>query len=167
MPDQILTVEIAAQQLGLHPKTVRKHIQSGKLKAKKIGREWRILSSDLFAFIGKEKSESVDHISTDELKPESVPNSGAGLRSKKAGTSNPVHEKIQVTAIIDVFVQNRKEADRLSDSLLAVVNGKDPGYGPVRVDHIFYEIELKERFIVRAGARFTGELLTLLSKISE
>lgn len=47
-----LTAEQAAERLGLHPKTVRRFIREGRLKATKIGKSYRILGSDLAEFAG-------------------------------------------------------------------------------------------------------------------
>jgi excisionase family DNA binding protein len=157
MEDDIFTVEKVAEMLGLHPKTVRKYIVTGKLRAKKIGKEWRILSADLHDFIGKEKF---------DIPVDSAGKNNHVISASETGPDLPMRERIQVTSIVDIFVKNRDEATRLSNSIVAVVNAKDQSYGQVRVDHIFYETELKVRFIIWGDARFTGELLTLLSKIS-
>lgn len=46
------TVEQAAGLLGLHVKTVRAYIRDGRLKATKIGKQYRIARGDLEAFAG-------------------------------------------------------------------------------------------------------------------
>jgi len=50
---QILTVEDTAKILHLHPFTVLKLIKSGKLKASKIGRVYRIRESAIEDFMNK------------------------------------------------------------------------------------------------------------------
>jgi len=47
-----VTVEQAAQQLGLHPKTVLRYIHDGRLPATRVGKSYRILSTELDAFAG-------------------------------------------------------------------------------------------------------------------
>ena len=44
-----LTVDKAAKYLGKHPRTIRNWIISGRLPASRLGRELRILVSDLDA----------------------------------------------------------------------------------------------------------------------
>ena len=44
------TVQELAEILSLHPKTVQRFIREGKLKATKIGREWRVQKEDLREF---------------------------------------------------------------------------------------------------------------------
>lgn len=52
MSEELLTVEAAAEALSLHPKTVLRHIREGRLRASKVGKQYRILRSDLSAFAG-------------------------------------------------------------------------------------------------------------------
>ncbi|MDB2076923.1 helix-turn-helix domain-containing protein [Clostridium paraputrificum] len=53
-----------AEMLGMHHKTIRKFINEGKLRANKVGKQWRISSHDLSLFMEdndvsvKSKSES-------------------------------------------------------------------------------------------------------------
>lgn len=48
----LLTVEAAATQLQLHPKTVLRCIRDGRLKATRIGKAYRIRRADVEAFAG-------------------------------------------------------------------------------------------------------------------
>jgi len=52
MSSSFLTAEQAAERLSLHPKTVRRFIREGRLKATRIGKAYRILESDLSEFAG-------------------------------------------------------------------------------------------------------------------
>jgi excisionase family DNA binding protein len=52
MSEGLATVEQAAEQLKLHPKTVLRFIRAGRLRATRIGKSYRILQSDLNAFAG-------------------------------------------------------------------------------------------------------------------
>ena len=45
-PGNVLTVEQAAQELGVHPKTLREYLATGQLKGQKVGTKWRILRSE-------------------------------------------------------------------------------------------------------------------------
>ena len=48
---RILNVEQAAEKLGMTPKLVREHFRRGRLPGRKLGKSWRILESDLEAWI--------------------------------------------------------------------------------------------------------------------
>lgn len=52
MSEQLHTVQQAAEQLRLHPKTVLRLIHEGRLRGARIGKSYRILDSDLRAFAG-------------------------------------------------------------------------------------------------------------------
>ncbi len=52
MTQELYTVEAAAERLKLHNKTVLRFIREGRLRATKIGKQYRILHSDLDAFAG-------------------------------------------------------------------------------------------------------------------
>ncbi len=52
MSEGLLTVEAAAEALRLHVKTVLRFIREGRLRATKIGKQYRIQRSDLDAFAG-------------------------------------------------------------------------------------------------------------------
>jgi excisionase family DNA binding protein len=55
MEKQILTVEQAAKILQVDPNTLYRWSRAGKFPASKIGKEWRILYTDLFEFMRKHK----------------------------------------------------------------------------------------------------------------
>jgi excisionase family DNA binding protein len=52
MSELIVTVEQAAEQLRLHPKTVLRYIHDGRLEATRLGKSYRIPRAALAAFAG-------------------------------------------------------------------------------------------------------------------
>ena len=56
--DAVMTLEEAAGFLKVSETTVYQLVRSGELKARKVGREWRILKSQLVGYL-KEEGESV------------------------------------------------------------------------------------------------------------
>jgi excisionase family DNA binding protein len=55
--DNVLTTDEAAQYLKISKATLLSHIRERKIKAKKVGRCWRVLQSELYRFL-KEEEES-------------------------------------------------------------------------------------------------------------
>ena len=53
MSEDWCSVEQVAEQLGLHVRTVRGYIRDGRLKAVRIGKQYRIARADLDAFTGR------------------------------------------------------------------------------------------------------------------
>ncbi len=52
MTTELLTVDAAAEVLQLHPKTVLRFIREGRLRATRVGKQYRLLRTDLDAFVG-------------------------------------------------------------------------------------------------------------------
>lgn len=52
MSGTLVTVEQAAQELNLHPKTVLRYIHTGRLPATRVGKSYRIARNQLEAFAG-------------------------------------------------------------------------------------------------------------------
>jgi excisionase family DNA binding protein len=161
MIDDVLTVEQVAQLLGLHPKTVRGFIADGKLRARKLGKGWRIMRRDFETLIA----------GTEE--PGTQSGDGSEARHDETGAASVQPDMVdedraplfRVSTVIDAYVNGREEADRLSSSVLAAASSKDPSHGDVRVDYIYYESERKARFVLYGSASFIGELLMMLAKI--
>jgi excisionase family DNA binding protein len=53
MGSDLYSVEQVAELLGLHVRTVRNYVRDGRLKAVKIGKQYRIAGSDLAALTGE------------------------------------------------------------------------------------------------------------------
>jgi excisionase family DNA binding protein len=151
MDSNLYTVDEIAGLFHLHTRTVRRFIKEGRLKASKIGGQWRIREQDLREIIGEEPQIQK---SSDEIE---------GLVQGKALLS----EKIQVSTVIDILVVDRDEADRLSNCFIAVLNCKDPDYGNAKYNYIYYEAEKKGRFILWGKPKFIEKMLGLISEISK
>src|SRR5438128_2734981 len=52
-----LTIKEIATRLKLHPNTVARYIQEGKLKGVKVGKGYRVRESDLSTFIGEQRDD--------------------------------------------------------------------------------------------------------------
>ncbi|HEX2286751.1 MAG TPA: helix-turn-helix domain-containing protein, partial [Mycobacterium sp.] len=52
MAEHLYSAEDVAQRLGLHVRTVRGYVRDGRLKAVRIGKQYRIRHADLEAFVG-------------------------------------------------------------------------------------------------------------------
>lgn len=52
MAGELLTVDVVSEILALHRKTVLRFIREGRLRATKVGNQYRVLRSDLNAFTG-------------------------------------------------------------------------------------------------------------------
>lgn len=53
--EKLFKVKKIAEITGFNPITIYRHIHSGKLIAKKVGGEYRVLESNLWRYLGKEE----------------------------------------------------------------------------------------------------------------
>jgi excisionase family DNA binding protein len=53
MNEDLYSVDQVAELLGLHVKTVRQYVRDGRLKAVRIGKQYRIAGEDLAALTGR------------------------------------------------------------------------------------------------------------------
>lgn len=53
--ERLMTPEEVAERLAITPKTVRRFLREGRLKAVKVGRLWRVRESDLLAYMKGER----------------------------------------------------------------------------------------------------------------
>jgi excisionase family DNA binding protein len=62
----LLTAEEVAAVLRLHPTTIKLLMRNGELPGKKIGGQWRLLKSELFAYLGADQPSPGPDLSTAE-----------------------------------------------------------------------------------------------------
>ena len=154
MNSEILTVDQVAELLDLHPKTIRRFIREGKLSARKVGGQWRMTRQDIEACMGGQPLAHFEPILR------------AMHQEDQKGTKGNVACKIQVSAVVDVFVTDKEDASRLSACILASMHSRDPEYDRARCDSIFYEDDLRVRFILWGTPAFISTMLSLLETIS-
>ncbi|MFD2765202.1 helix-turn-helix domain-containing protein [Micromonospora eburnea] len=136
MSDDLYSVEQVADLLGLHVRTVRGYIRTGRLRAVRIGKQYRISRADLDALTGR---------------PEPAPPAGPPA--------------LEVSSIVQVDGIGRAAADRLATLLLAGVNtGHDPAR-PLRVQTVHDEERHRMKLVILGDAAATADLLHLVDAV--
>ena len=135
------TVQELAEILSLHPKTVQRFIREGKIKATKIGREWRVQKEDLRDFAHAELS----------TVPADEPRAATRLA-----------DRVQVTAVIELDEGHSTEVSRISNSLIAALNSKDPRFGEARYDLVYHPEIRKARFVLSGTPLLIRTILELV-----
>lgn len=133
-----------ARILDLHPKTVLRFIREGRIKAHKIGREWRIRKEDLREYAHGELAGG----------------------SPEGESAIPLTDRIHVSAVIELEDGTSEETSRLSNSILAILNGKDPAWGDARYDLIFHPETRRARFVLYGSPQFIRNLLDCLEVLT-
>lgn len=96
MSQELYSVEQVAERLGLHVKTVRSYVREGRLKAVRIGKQYRIAREDLEAMTGR---------------PEPAP--------------EPVvrNRHVEVSSIVEIDAISSEAANHLSMTLVSAASG--------------------------------------------
>jgi excisionase family DNA binding protein len=96
MSQELYSVEQVAERLGLHVKTVRSYVREGRLKAVRIGKQYRIAREDLEAMTGRP-----------EPAPEPV------IRNRH----------VEVSSIVEIDAISSEAANHLSMTLVSAASG--------------------------------------------
>lgn len=140
------SIEDLAEILKLHPKTILRFIHEGKIRAQKIGRSWRI------------SQEALKEYSHAEL---AVP-----ARAAEPVDFGSIGARMRVSAVIEIDEQNSEEASRLSNTLMAALNCKDPSWGNSRFDWFYYPETKKAKYVLYGTPVFIGEIMVMFSRLA-
>lgn len=132
MPENLVTVEQAAEQLNLHPKTVLRYIRSGQLPATRVGKSYRIAQAKLDAFVGVESSSA---------------KSAMGARA---------------TCIVDVPDISVDEAERVATFLQAIALTGDASAAPLHLETAFDPQTKRLKVVIIGSPADAGKLLEML-----
>ena len=132
------SVDQVAEILKLHQRTIRRYIRGGKLKATKVGKEWRITQQDLNLFTNQ--------------------------NSSLINSSEPV---ASVSAVIDIDVSDMNEAMRYANTLTALLNSKPAEYGRTSFSAQFLEHELKVRLMLWGNLQFMSIMINTIETLME
>lgn len=132
MSGHLVTVEEAAEQLNLHPKTVLRYIRDGRLPATRIGKSYRIARDRLDAFAGIVRG-----------RPDAAPVARA-------------------TCIVDIPDLTVGEAERLAIYLHAAALSGDADTPPLHLETAFDPQSRSMKVVVIGAPSDAGELLRTL-----
>ncbi|WP_289008273.1 helix-turn-helix domain-containing protein [uncultured Thermomonospora sp.] len=136
MSEKLYSVEEVARLLGLHVRTVRGYIRSGRLKAVRIGKQYRIAPADLEKLTGR-----------------TLP-----ARPSRAA-------RVEVSSIVQIDGIDRAAADRLGTLVLAGANTTADPTGPLHVQTIYDKEQARLKIVIMGGATATADLLRLLDAV--
>ncbi|MDH6118536.1 helix-turn-helix domain-containing protein [Kitasatospora sp. GAS204B] len=134
------SVDQVADLLGLHVRTVRSYVRDGRLKATRVGKQYRITREDLAVFTGAPAPASVGRV-----------------------------RHAEVSAVVQIDAISAEEATRLVNTVVATVQGPRSGGAAdhLRVEHVYDEERATLKVIVLGGLEATAELLKVIDALSE
>ncbi len=136
MPAEYMSVDQVAAHLHLHVRTVRAYVRKGRLKAIRIGKQYRITPEDLEAFTGRPVTPVV---------PESIAS----------------RRHVDVTVIVHVDAINAEEAQRLKDLLRGTARHWYDGFLPTRSEAYYDRERARMRIVLMGDMRGVQEMLNL------
>ena len=132
MSGNLYTVAEAAERLKLHAKTVLSFIRDGRLKAARVGKQYRITQSDLDAFAGQQ-----------EPQPRRT-------------------RHVEVSSIVEIDAISLEAATRAVTHLQGALKGRSPDDAHAQLDTIYYEEIGRLKLIISASPETTAQLLNFV-----
>lgn len=142
MEEELYTVDQVASLLGLHVKTVRGYVRDGRLKAVRIGKQYRINRADLTEFTG-------------------------GATPAPARETVTRHRHVEVSSIVQIDAISAATASRISLSLTGAANSRTHDGTRLRIDTVYDEERASLKLILLGGLEDVAELLKMVNMILE
>lgn len=156
MDEKFYTIEQIAGILGMHHKTIRKFITEGKLRANKVGKQWRISGHDLSIFIEDNNISSQNKTENENVE-----------FSTNSIDSNTKASKINISTVIDINEIAMDEHRRISNTLLALMNSKDSKMSNSTINMKYYKDNKNLKIMIWGDIEFTKEMLDFISTITD
>ena len=158
MEEKFYTIDQIAEILGMHHKTIRKFITEGKLRANKVGKQWRISGHDLSLFM---EDNNVNIKSNNKLESEKIEFSTGDI------DSNNKTNKISVSTVIDINEVDMDEQKRISNMLLALMNSKDSKTSNSTINIKYYKNDKNLKVMLWGDIEFTNTMLDFIATITK
>jgi len=140
MPQTLYSPEQVAGLLGLHVRTVRNYVRDGRLKAVRIGKQYRIAQEDLAALTGRP---------ADAFHPEPPGR----------------HRHVEVSSIIEIEAISPESANRLTTMLVGIANGRRPPDEPLRVETIYNQERARLKLILLGDLETQTSLFRVIDAV--
>src|ERR1043165_2872042 len=142
MTEELYSVEEVASRLGLHVKTVRAYVREGRLKAVRIGKQYRIARADLEALTGQ---------------------SGAAL-------DRPVvrrHRHVEASSIVEIDAISATDANRLTTQIMGALKAPREEKAKLRVETIYDEERARLKIVVIGSLKTSAVIFKLADALLE
>lgn len=136
------TVDEVAELLTMHPKTIQRYIREGKIQATKVGKSWRITEAYLKAFT-------------------------KAANEKQENKKKNVQDKVLVSSVVDILVQDLDKVSDLERLLVAMLNSKQEEFGKSTMHFQYLEYEGKARITLWGNLQFMQKMMEMISVVTE
>ncbi|MGL5347966.1 MAG: helix-turn-helix domain-containing protein [Peptostreptococcaceae bacterium] len=158
MEEKFYTIDQIAEILGMHHKTIRRFITEGKLRANKIGKQWRISGHDLSIFM---ENNNINVRNKNEIVDEKIEFSTNDTNIKESKSN------MKISTVVDINEIDMEEHRRISNTLLAVMNGKDSKLSNSTINIQYYQKDKNLKVMLWGDIEFTKEMLDFISTLTD
>ena len=145
---KLFTVEEVAQILDVHTRTVRRYIKEEKLRASKVGGQWRVEKENLKKFMNNE--EIVDQF---QKKQDDI------ILGLIDGKSN---SKVTIHTIVDFKVESEQEVQKLCGRVCNTINNVENGN--IKFQYIYNKETGIARFVFKGDSRNVSKIVSLFEE---
>ena len=142
MSQDLFSVFDVASRLNLHVKTVRGYVREGRLKATRIGKQYRIARADLEAFTGHP----------------------IGPTARETAKRQ---RHLEVSSVVQVDAISPEDSERLSNALSTFIYGRPRDDEPVRIDTMYDRHLGRLKIVLFGGANGTASVLRFITGLVE
>lgn len=143
MDDKLFTIEEIAEKLGVHSKTIRRYLYSGKISGQKVGSQWRIGQKSLDAFLKSGEVSCAHHTASPSSEDFCV-------YMDTDMETFATDRKLRICSIIDYDVSSAKEIVPLSMALMQAIETVED-CDDCRFNHVYEPHERRVRFVLWAS----------------
>ncbi|MFC8825075.1 helix-turn-helix domain-containing protein [Streptomyces sp. NPDC057137] len=138
---ELYSVGEVAERLGLHVRTVRNYVRDGRLKAVRIGKQYRISRADFEALT-------------------SLPETG-----EPAAADIPRVRHVEVSSIVQIDSVGPESASRLSTLVTASAQSVRDTADSLRIQVVYDSERARMKIVILGGAADTAALLNLIDGV--
>jgi len=142
MKHRLYSVEQVAGRLGLHVRTVRNYVRDGRLKAVRIGKQYRITAEDLAAMTGRPAAS----FETEPIRRE---------------------RHVEVSSIVEIDVISPEAANRVTNLLMGAANMRRSPEERLRIETIYDEERGRLKVIVVGSMESNGSTFRMIQRVLE
>jgi excisionase family DNA binding protein len=140
VPHTLYSLEDVASRLGLNVRTVRGYVRSGRLKAVKIGKQYRVSRESLEALTGN---------------ADAFRNPPASSRQRK----------VDVSSVVEISAASPELASRISTLLIGAAGSNRATDAPLRVETIHDPVRGSIKIIVIGDLMAAADLFRLVQVV--
>jgi excisionase family DNA binding protein len=140
VPTSLYSLEEVASRLGLNVRTVRAYVRSGRLKAVKIGKQYRVSRASLEALTGF--TDAFRHPATTALR-----------------------RQVSVSSVVEISAVSPELASRISSLLIGAAGSNRAADAPLRVETIHDPVRGSIKIVVIGDLAAAADLFRLVQVV--